>query len=70
MTCLIFGFNRFLAVKKMFLHSSFRDGLSLSLGIISVISWGVAEIPQIMTNYSEKSTEGLSITFLTTWMIG
>nr|AAD12006.1 hypothetical protein [Arabidopsis thaliana] len=54
----------------MFLHSSFRDGLSLSLGIISVISWGVAEIPQIMTNYSEKSTEGLSITFLTTWMIG
>lgn len=57
-------------MKKMFLHSSFRDGLSLSLGIISVISWGVAEIPQIMTNYSEKSTEGLSITFLTTWMIG
>ncbi|KAG7531652.1 PQ-loop repeat [Arabidopsis thaliana x Arabidopsis arenosa] len=54
----------------MFLHSSFRDGLSLSLGVISVISWGVAEIPQIMTNYSEKSTEGLSIAFLTTWMIG
>ncbi|XP_020883991.1 uncharacterized protein LOC9315972 isoform X1 [Arabidopsis lyrata subsp. lyrata] len=60
----------FLAVKKMFLHSSFRDGLSLSLGVISVISWGVAEIPQIMTNYTEKSTEGLSIAFLTTWMIG
>ncbi|XP_024003860.1 uncharacterized protein LOC18027639 isoform X1 [Eutrema salsugineum] len=55
---------------KMFLHSSLRDGLSLSLGVISVISWGVAEIPQIMTNYSEKSTEGLSIAFLTTWMIG
>ncbi|XP_024003861.1 uncharacterized protein LOC18027639 isoform X2 [Eutrema salsugineum] len=54
----------------MFLHSSLRDGLSLSLGVISVISWGVAEIPQIMTNYSEKSTEGLSIAFLTTWMIG
>ncbi|VVB02931.1 unnamed protein product [Arabis nemorensis] len=52
------------------LHSSFRDGLSLSLGVISVISWGVAEIPQIMTNYSEKSTEGLSIAFLTTWIIG
>ncbi|CAN8317784.1 unnamed protein product [Cochlearia groenlandica] len=54
----------------MFLHSSVRNGLSLSLGVISVISWGVAEIPQIMTNYSEKSTEGLSIAFLTTWMIG
>ncbi|CAH2058573.1 unnamed protein product [Thlaspi arvense] len=54
----------------MFLHSSLRHGLSLSLGIISVISWGVAEVPQIMTNFSEKSTEGLSIAFLTTWMIG
>uniref|UniRef100_A0A1J3CNU3 Putative vacuolar amino acid transporter YPQ1 n=1 Tax=Noccaea caerulescens TaxID=107243 RepID=A0A1J3CNU3_NOCCA len=54
----------------MFLHSSVRDELSLSLGVISVISWGVAEIPQIMTNYSEKSTEGLSIAFLTTWIIG
>ncbi|XP_010508772.1 PREDICTED: uncharacterized protein LOC104785289 [Camelina sativa] len=54
----------------MFLHSSFREGLSLSLGVISVISWGVAEIPQIMTNYSEKSTEGLSLAFLTTWIIG
>ncbi|KAF3582031.1 hypothetical protein DY000_02028438 [Brassica cretica] len=54
----------------MFLHSSVRHGLSLSLGVISVISWGVAEIPQIMTNYCEKSTEGLSIAFLTTWIIG
>ncbi|XP_010525450.1 PREDICTED: uncharacterized protein LOC104803245 [Tarenaya hassleriana] len=49
---------------------SVRDGLSLSLGFISVISWGVAEIPQIITNYREKSTEGLSIAFLTTWMLG
>lgn len=57
-------------MKTMILRSSFRDGLSLSLGVISVISWGVAEIPQIMTNYNEKSTEGLSIAFLTTWMIG
>ncbi|CAH8392827.1 unnamed protein product [Eruca vesicaria subsp. sativa] len=54
----------------MFLHSSVRHGLSLSLGVISVISWGVAEVPQIMTNYFEKSTEGLSLAFLTTWIIG
>ncbi|KAL9287485.1 hypothetical protein AtEden1_Chr4g0296731 [Arabidopsis thaliana] len=47
-----------------------RDDLSLSLGIISVISWSVAEIPQIMTNYNQKSIEGVSITFLTTWMLG
>lgn len=54
----------------MLLHSSFRDGFSLSLGVISVISWTVAEIPQIMTNYNQKSTEGLSIAFLATWMLG
>ncbi|CAE6186410.1 unnamed protein product [Arabidopsis arenosa] len=48
----------------------FRDELSLSLGVISVISWSVAEIPQIMTNYSNKSIEGVSIAFLTTWMLG
>ncbi|KFK36620.1 hypothetical protein AALP_AA4G147300 [Arabis alpina] len=54
----------------MFLHSSVRDGLSFSLGIISVITMCVSEIPQIMTNYREKSTEGLSIAFLTTWLVG
>ncbi|KAL1205284.1 hypothetical protein V5N11_011567 [Cardamine amara subsp. amara] len=48
----------------------FRDNLSFSLGVISVISWSVAEIPQIMTNYKTKSIEGVSIAFLTTWMLG
>ncbi|KAL3637040.1 hypothetical protein CASFOL_019339 [Castilleja foliolosa] len=46
------------------------DWLSLGLGFISVISWGVAEIPQIMTNYKSKSAEGLSILFLITWIVG
>ncbi|CAN8238240.1 unnamed protein product [Cochlearia groenlandica] len=54
----------------MFLHNNFRDGLSLSLGFISLVSWTVAEIPQIVTNYNQKSTRGLSITFLTTWLLG
>ena len=49
---------------------SVRDGVSLGLGLASVISWGVAEVPQIITNYEEKSTEGLSIAFLTTWILG
>lgn len=49
---------------------SVRDGVSLGLGLASVISWGVAEVPQIITNYKEKSTEGLSIAFLTTWILG
>lgn len=47
-----------------------KDAVSLSLGLVSVISWGVAEIPQIVTNYKEKSAEGLSIAFLMTWVVG
>ncbi|XP_039135806.1 probable vacuolar amino acid transporter YPQ2 [Dioscorea cayenensis subsp. rotundata] len=47
-----------------------KDGMSLILGLISVISWGVAEVPQIVTSYREKSTEGLSIAFLMTWIVG
>lgn len=44
--------------------------LSVGLGLISVVSWCVAEIPQIITNYKKKSAEGLSILFLLTWIIG
>ncbi|KAA3455330.1 putative vacuolar amino acid transporter YPQ3 [Gossypium australe] len=47
-----------------------RDQISFGLGLISVLSWGVAEIPQIITNYKEKSVEGLSLGFLITWIIG
>lgn len=46
------------------------DAFSLALGLASVLSWGVAEIPQIITNYKTKSTEGLSFAFLLTWIIG
>ncbi|XP_017701235.2 uncharacterized protein LOC103719251 [Phoenix dactylifera] len=49
---------------------SAKDGMSLALGLVSVVSWGVAEVPQIITNYKEKSMEGLSIAFLMTWIIG
>ncbi|XP_020267711.1 probable vacuolar amino acid transporter YPQ1 [Asparagus officinalis] len=47
-----------------------KDGVALSLGLVSVFSWGVAEVPQIITNFKEKSTEGLSIAFLMTWIVG
>ncbi|XP_061355973.1 uncharacterized protein LOC133300444 [Gastrolobium bilobum] len=50
--------------------SSVRETASFTLGLISVIVWVVAEIPQIITNYRAKSTEGLSVTFLITWIIG
>ncbi|KAK8452054.1 hypothetical protein SEVIR_5G048900v4 [Setaria viridis] len=47
-----------------------KDSAALALGLISVISWGVAEVPQIITNYRQKSTEGLSVAFLMTWIVG
>nr|GEX64260.1 lysosomal amino acid transporter 1 [Tanacetum cinerariifolium] len=47
-----------------------KDWVSLILGMISVFSWGVAEVPQLITNYKEKSSEGLAIGFLLTWIIG
>ncbi|CAL9024729.1 unnamed protein product [Prunus brigantina] len=49
---------------------SVKDGVSLTLGLISVVSWGVAEIPQVITNYKNKSTDGLSLAFLMTWILG
>lgn len=44
------------------------DEASLVLGLVSVFSWGVAEVPQIITNFKEKSTEGISLAFLMTWV--
>ncbi|XP_068340474.1 vacuolar arginine/histidine antiporter stm1-like [Pyrus communis] len=49
---------------------SVKDGMSLALGVISVLSWGVAEVPQIITNYKAKCSHGLSLAFLITWIIG
>ncbi|XP_058107574.1 uncharacterized protein LOC131251086 isoform X2 [Magnolia sinica] len=47
-----------------------KDRFSFTLGLVSVFSWGVAEVPQIITNYKKKSTEGISIVFLMTWIVG
>ncbi|KAI3514450.1 hypothetical protein L1887_12859 [Cichorium endivia] len=47
-----------------------KDWISLILGLISVMSWGVAEVPQIITNYKQKSSEGLAMGFLLTWILG
>ncbi|MED6182792.1 hypothetical protein PIB30_032014 [Stylosanthes scabra] len=52
------------------MSSSTRETVSYTLGVISVIVWVVAEIPQLITNYTAKSAKGLSLTFLFTWIIG
>ncbi|XP_024627872.1 seven transmembrane protein 1 isoform X2 [Medicago truncatula] len=47
-----------------------RDDISFSLGLMSLVSWGVAEIPQIITIFRNKSSHGISLAFLLTWVAG
>ncbi|XP_071708387.1 vacuolar lysine transporter YPQ1-like [Rutidosis leptorrhynchoides] len=51
-------------------HCNVNDQVSFGLGIISLVCWGVAEIPQIITNFRTKSSHGVSLTFLLTWIAG
>ncbi|KAK1433004.1 hypothetical protein QVD17_09908 [Tagetes erecta] len=46
------------------------DQISFGLGIVSLVCWGVAEIPQIITNFRTKSSHGVSLMFLLTWIAG
>ncbi|KAG6477478.1 hypothetical protein ZIOFF_066745 [Zingiber officinale] len=43
---------------------------SFALGIASLLCWGVAEIPQIVSNFLNKSGHGVSLTFLLAWVAG
>ncbi|KAJ6740173.1 SEVEN TRANSMEMBRANE PROTEIN 1-RELATED [Salix purpurea] len=47
-----------------------RDEFSFSFGLVSLVCWGVAEIPQIITNFRTKSSHGVSLAFLLTWVAG
>ena len=44
--------------------------ISSLLGTLSIISWLFAQMPQIYKNYQIQSTAGLSIFFLTEWLLG
>ncbi|XP_076888421.1 vacuolar lysine transporter YPQ1-like [Bidens hawaiensis] len=46
------------------------DEISFGLGIASLVCWGVAEIPQIITNFRTKSSHGVSLLLLLTWIAG
>ncbi|KAF9620231.1 hypothetical protein IFM89_010966 [Coptis chinensis] len=46
------------------------DEISFSFGLVSLVCWGVAEIPQIFTNFTNKSGHGVSLAFLLTWVVG
>ncbi|XP_022155474.1 probable vacuolar amino acid transporter YPQ1 [Momordica charantia] len=47
-----------------------RDDMSFAFGFISLLCWGLAEIPQIVTNFRTKSSHGVSLLFLLTWVAG
>ncbi|XP_072990082.1 vacuolar lysine transporter YPQ1 [Typha latifolia] len=44
--------------------------ISFALGLVGLFSWGVAEIPQIITNFHTKSGHGVSLGLLLTWILG
>nr|AFK47806.1 unknown [Medicago truncatula] len=68
-TSLCLGNQHCLQLVQMVMRSDAKTA-SITLGVISVIVWMIAEIPQLITNYREKSSHGLSVTFLLTWIIG
>ncbi|KAK4789752.1 hypothetical protein SAY86_017056 [Trapa natans] len=47
-----------------------KDEVSFGFGLVSLVCWGVAEIPQIITNFHTKSSHGVSLAFLITWIVG
>ena len=47
-----------------------RDAASFTLGLVSVFAWGVAELPQIVTNFRNGTSEGVSFAFVATWLTG
>ncbi|KAJ9170816.1 hypothetical protein P3X46_018890 [Hevea brasiliensis] len=47
-----------------------KDEFSFGFGLISLVCWGVAEIPQIITNFRTKSSHAVSLLFLLTWVAG
>lgn len=49
---------------------SLKDEFSFTFGLVSLVCWGVAEIPQIITNFRTKSSHGVSLAFLLTWVAG
>ncbi|KAF2140545.1 uncharacterized protein K452DRAFT_230434 [Aplosporella prunicola CBS 121167] len=64
------GFLRFLSSTFHTCVPTNLAFLSTLLGTLSVVSWLFAQLPQIYKNYTLKSTSGLSIFFLSEWLLG
>lgn len=65
--------NAFLTYLSQQLGTCVPTPLALAssiLGTLSIISWLFAQMPQIYKNYQIQSTAGLSIFFLSEWLLG
>ena len=47
-----------------------RGVASLAFGLLSIVTWGVAEVPQIWENFKKGRSEGVSLAFISTWLLG
>jgi len=47
-----------------------QEAVSVILGYLTIICWLNAQLPQLITNYKNKSVEGLSLPFLVNWLLG
>jgi uncharacterized protein with PQ loop repeat len=65
--------SEFLEALSITFHTCIPSNLALVsslLGTCSILSWLFAQLPQIYKNYKLKSTSGLSVYFLTEWLLG
>ncbi|KAL9594744.1 MAG: hypothetical protein Q9219_006856 [cf. Caloplaca sp. 3 TL-2023] len=65
--------NSFLSSLSSIVNTCVPTPLALitsTLGILSIVSWLFAQLPQIIKNYKLKSASGLSIYFLAEWLLG
>jgi uncharacterized protein with PQ loop repeat len=47
-----------------------QETVSVILGYLTIVCWLNAQLPQLLTNYKNKSVEGLSLSFLVNWLLG
>lgn len=65
--------DEFLQAISITFHTCIPSYLALTstvLGTCSIVSWLFAQLPQIYKNHKLKSTSGLSVYFLTEWLLG
>ena len=48
---------------------SSRDYIGFVLGLASIVTWMVAQLPQVISNFKNKSAEALSAWFLAEWLM-